>query len=113
MGMPGTGSGKGGRARPKRPRALVVAARSADPEAERHLRSGTAVAADALRTGLPPASPRRRVAIPGEDDTLLVGDPDDDSLANEDVGEDTPGGASPTPRQNKVDENRRALRPPG
>ena len=72
------------------------------------MRSGTAVAADALRTGLPPASSRRRVAIPGKDEALLVGDPDDDSLANEYVGEDTPGGSSPTPDQNNVDEIGRA-----
>jgi hypothetical protein len=39
---------------------------------------------------------------------LLVGDPDDDSLANEYVGEDTPGGSSPTPDQNNVDEIGRA-----
>jgi hypothetical protein len=108
MTRPGRGSGKTGSARPKRARALVAAARSADPEAERHLRSGTAVAADALRTGLPPASPRRRGAIPREDETLLVGDPDDDSMANEYVGEDTPGGSSPTPDQNNVDEIGRA-----
>ena len=108
MTRPGRGSGKAGSARPRRARALVAAPRSADPEAERHLRSGTAVAVDALRTGLPPASPRRRVAIPREGETLLVGDPDDDSLANEYVGEDTPGGSSPTPDQNNVDEIGRA-----
>src|SRR5258706_1514656 len=106
MTKPGRGRGRAGSAR--RARALVAAPRSADPEAERHLRSGTAVAADALRTGVPPASPRRRVAIPREDETLLVGDPDDDSLANEYVGEDTPGGSSPTPDQNNVDEIGRA-----
>lgn len=104
----GRDSGKAGSTRPRKARALVAAPRSADPEAERHLRSGTAVAADALRTGLPPASPRRRVAIPREDEALLVGDPDDDSLANEYVGEDTPGGSTPTPDQNNVDEIGRA-----
>src|SRR5258706_8616318 len=100
--------GKTGGARPKRARALVGAPRAADPEVERHLRSGTAVAADALRTGVPPVSSRRRVAIPREDETLLVGDPDGDSLANEYVGEDTPGGSTPTPDQNNVDEIGRA-----
>lgn len=97
-------SGKAGSARPRRARALVAAPRSADPEVERHVRSGTAIAADALRTGLSPASSRRRIAIPREDETLLVGDPDGDSLANEYVGEDTPGGSTPTPDQNNVDE---------
>ena len=101
-------SGKAGSARPRRARALVAAPRSADPEAERHVRSGTAVAADALRTGLSPASSRRRIAIPREDETLLVGDPDGDSLANEYVGEDMPGGSTPTPDQNNVDEIGRA-----
>jgi hypothetical protein len=72
------------------------------------VRSGTAVAADALRTGLPPLSPRRRVAIAREDEALLVGDPDGDSLANEYVGEETPGGSTPTPDQNNVDEIGRA-----
>lgn len=37
-----------------------------------------------------------------------MGDPDDDSLANEYVGEDTPGGSTPTPDQNNVDEIGRA-----
>jgi hypothetical protein len=61
------------------------------------------VAAEALRTGvLPvPASRRRRDDL--DDETLLVGDPDDSSLANEYVGEETPGGSTPTPDQNDVD----------
>jgi hypothetical protein len=33
-----------------------------------------------------------------------VGDPDDSTLANEYVGEETPGGTTPTPDQNGVDE---------
>jgi hypothetical protein len=48
------------------------------------------------------------VAIPRKDETLLVGDPDDDSLANEYGGENTPGGSTPTPDQNNVDEIGRA-----
>jgi hypothetical protein len=39
---------------------------------------------------------------------MRVGDPDDDSLANEYVGEDVPGGSTPTPDQNDVDEIGRA-----
>lgn len=103
-------SAKASSTKPKlaRARALVGAPRSADSEAERHVRSGTAIAADALRTGLPPLSPRRRVAISREDEALLVGDPDGDSLANEYVGEETPGGSTPTPDQNNVDEIGRA-----
>ena len=39
---------------------------------------------------------------------MRAGDPDDDSLANEYVGEDIPGGSTPTPDQNEVDEIGRA-----
>jgi len=70
--------------------------------------SATAIAAEALRTGLLPAtSGRRREAIP-RDDAMRVGDPDDSTLDNEYGGEDTPGGSSPTPDQNGVDEIGRA-----
>jgi hypothetical protein len=69
--------------------------------------SPTAVAAEALRTGMLPATGRRREAIPG-DGAMRVGDPDDSLLANEYVGEETPGGSSPTPDQNDVDEIGRA-----
>jgi uncharacterized protein DUF6335 len=73
------------------------------------LRSPTAVAAEVLRTGIVPRSARRRPQeIPSEDLTILVGDPDDGVLANEYGGEDTPGGSSPTPDQNGVDEIGRA-----
>ena len=65
----------------------------------------TAVAAEALRTGVMPlvgrAVPRRE--IPRAGDTIRVGDPDDRALANEYVGEETPGGTAPTPDQNDVD----------
>lgn len=67
------------------------------------VRSGTAVAAEALRTGLLPATARRRLLIPHEDETIRFGDPDNDSLANEYVGEDVPGGSTPTPDQSSVD----------
>jgi hypothetical protein len=73
-----------------------------------HLSSGTAVAAEALRSGLRPPCLRRREAVPGDGETLRVGDPDDDMLANEYVGEDTPGGSTPTPDQSDVDEIGRA-----
>ena len=81
---------------PKRPRLAPV------EESPREVVSPTAVAAEALRTGvLPLASRRRRDAF--DDETLLVGDPDDSSMANEYVGEETPGGSTPTPDQNDVD----------
>lgn len=72
-----------------------------------HQASATAVAAEALRTGVLPAHPRRQ-EIPREDETILVGDPDDHSLANEYVGDETPGGSASTPDQNEVDEIGRA-----
>jgi hypothetical protein len=62
------------------------------------------VAAEALRTGVLPNGFRRRVSIPREDDKIRAGDPDDDSLANEYVGEDVPGGSTPTPDQSNVDD---------
>ncbi|HSB60282.1 MAG TPA: DUF6335 family protein [Vicinamibacteria bacterium] len=72
-------------------------------------RSPTAVAAEALRTGVIPSAARRRPPeIPREDDTIRVGDPDDDSLANEYVGDETPGGTAPTPDQGNVDDIGRA-----
>jgi hypothetical protein len=69
--------------------------------------SATGAVVEALRTGLLPAQ-RRPDTIPKEGDTIRVGDPDDSSLANEYVGEDTPGGSTPTPDQNDVDEIGRA-----
>jgi hypothetical protein len=54
---------------------------------EVHTPSPTAIAAEALRTGVAPQpeNPRRRpVEIPGEEDTLLVGDPGQDRV--DDIG---------------------------
>jgi hypothetical protein len=48
------------------------------------------------------------VEIPREGDTLLVGDPDDSALENAYVGDETPGGSSPTPDQDRVDDIGRA-----
>jgi hypothetical protein len=62
------------------------------------------VVAEALRTGVLPDFLRRREAIPHEGDMIRAGDPDDDSLANEYVGEDLPGGSTPTPDQSNVDD---------
>src|SRR5262245_48386326 len=70
--------------------------------------SPTAVAAEALRTGIVRGALRRRSGIPREDEAILVGDPDDRSLANEYVGDETPGGSSPTPDQSNVDDIGRA-----
>jgi hypothetical protein len=101
------GHGKGARlggARKGVASGRTAAARRAGGRHERpHETSGTAVAAEALRTGLLPV--RLRLTDPaGHDGELLrVGDPDDDALANEYVGEDTPGGSTPTPDQGNVD----------
>ncbi len=70
--------------------------------------SATAVAAEALRTGIVRGAVRRRSEVSREDETMLVGDPDDRSLDNEYVGDETPGGSSPTPDQSNVDEIGRA-----
>jgi hypothetical protein len=78
-----------------------------DDEPERHTASPTAIAAEALRTGVVPNAVRADDAndvLPGEGRKILVGDPDDDSLDNEYVGEETPGGSTPTPDQSDVDE---------
>jgi hypothetical protein len=77
-------------------------------ESQPRQRSATAVAAEAWRTGVLPAFSRRRELIPHEDQLMLVGDPDDDGLANEYVGENVPGGSTPTPDQGNVDEIGRA-----
>ena len=89
--------------RPSPPRLPAV------EDGSRSVPSPTAVAAEAIRTGvLPLTSPRRRHEIPKQGETIRVGDPDDDSLANEYVGEETPGGTAPTPDQNSVDDIGRA-----
>ena len=72
-------------------------------ESPRHL-SATAVAAEALRSGILPSTWRRPETIPHEAELIRAGDPDDDALANEYVGENTPGGSTSTPDQNDVDE---------
>src|SRR5207245_7987652 len=64
--------------RPVRERPSSPRLRPVDEGAQRH-RSPTAVAAEALRTGVLPVSPdARRWKIPGADETLRVGEPDDD-----------------------------------
>jgi len=76
---------------------------------ERHAESPTAVAAEAWRTGVLPVHVNpRRGEVPGPAETLLFGDPDDHTLANAYVGEETPGGSTPTPDQSIVDEIGRA-----
>jgi hypothetical protein len=88
---------------PRRP-GRAVGRRSEEPE---HTLSPTAIAAEALRTGVVPNAVPRDLAdeaIPGEAERIRVGDPDDEPLRNEYVGEDTPGGSTPTPDQSNVDD---------
>jgi hypothetical protein len=87
-------------ARPRPVRAAAVHERRVPP-----VESPTAIAAEMLRTGVVPHAARRNrgAEIPSEDETILVGDPDDGVIANEYSGEDTPGGSSTTPDQNDVD----------
>lgn len=88
-------------------RALPVL-RAAQDAAPKPLSSATAVAAEAMRTGALPTSPaRRRNDIPREE-AMRVGDPDDSTFDNEYSGDDLPGGDSPTPDQNGVDDIGRA-----
>lgn len=76
------------------------------PLDEAHVPSATAVAAEALRTGIVPLRGplvRPNHEIWQESETIRAGDPDDDPMANEYVGEETPGGTTQTPDQNDVD----------
>jgi hypothetical protein len=84
---------------PRRPKLAPV-----EDNGSRPVASPTALVVEAMLTGVLPSSARARPEeIPHEDDTIRVGDPDDDALANEYVGEDTPGGSTTTPDQNDVD----------
>src|SRR5262249_23747367 len=76
----------------------MVIARGEPP----HNASLTAVAAEALATGLYPME--KEEEVPGEDDRLRAGDPDAWALENLYVGEEMPGGSTPLPDQNNVDE---------
>jgi hypothetical protein len=81
---------------------------SEEPE---HAASPTAVAAEALRTGVLSGALARgsdEEEIPGESEKIRAGDPDDATLGNEYVGEETPGGSTPTPDQSNVDDIGRA-----
>jgi hypothetical protein len=88
-------------------KAKVPRTRAVRDVAARVEQSPTAVAAEALRTGVLPLMLGGRRTAPAEE-IIRVGDPDDDVMGNEYVGEDTPGGSTPTPDQNSVDEIGRA-----
>ena len=75
--------------------------------------SPTAVAAEAQATGVVPLeSPHRHSTdneIPGDDQALLAGDPDNSALDNAFVGDETPVGDMPSPDHNQVDDIGRAM----
>jgi len=75
--------------------------------------SPTAVAAEALATGVVPLEAQHRHPsdreIPGEDELLQAGDPDSRVTDNAFVGDETPVGDMPSPDQNQVDEIGRAM----
>src|SRR5262249_24973275 len=64
--------------------------------------SPTAVASEALRTGVSPYKLPNTPGVPGEM-KLKGGDPDVDVLENEYSGEEMPGATTPTPDQSLVD----------
>jgi len=82
----------------------------AKKQKEVHTPSPTAIAAEALRTGVAPRpkTPVPPVEIPRDGTVLKVGDVDDNELDNAYVGDETPGGSSPTPDQDRVDDIGRA-----
>jgi len=75
--------------------------------------SATAVAAEALATGVVPLESHHRHSddneIPGQDALLRVGDADGRVTDSAFVGDETPGGDMPTPDQNQVDDIGRAM----
>jgi hypothetical protein len=86
--------------------AVTVLRREAAEPPERHVQSPTAIAAEALSKGVPPASValRDQPEVPREDELLRVGDDEVDPLSNAYVGDETPGGDMPTPDQDLVDD---------
>lgn len=81
-----------------------------DDPAEQHVHSATAVAGEAMSTGVAPVTrvTRERDGVPRESDLLQVGDVETDPLQNAYVGDEAPGGDMPTPDQGLVDQIGRA-----
>jgi len=75
--------------------------------------SPTAVAAEALATGVVPLESQPRHSsdreIPGDDQVLRAGDPDNSPIDNAFVGDETPVGDMPSPDHNQVDDIGRAM----
>ena len=90
-------------------RALGRTLRNSGDE-EPHTSSATALAAEALLTGIaryPAATDGPE--IPQEEDLLRMGDPDVSSLGAAYVGDEAPGGDMTTPDQDGIDEVGRAF----
>ena len=67
--------------------------------------SPTAVAAEALRTGVMPLATANRTDESNRGDARLkAGDIDTDAMGNATVGDEAPGGSVTTPDQDRVDE---------
>ena len=88
------------------PAAASRAAGKDRDDAEHHVHSPTAVAGQAMSTGVAPASrvSSRDRGVPRDADLLQVGDVDTDPLQNAYVGDEAPGGDMATPDQDLVDE---------
>jgi hypothetical protein len=71
--------------------------------------SPTALAGEAMASGVLPAAAGRPHEIPVDGQTLRAGDPDVRELDNAYVGDTGPGGHMSTPDQNSVDEIGRAM----
>ena len=69
-----------------------------------HAGSLTALTAEALRAGVVGGGRVLRLPSIPRDTDILCGDPDDEELGNEYVGDELPGGSASTPDQNDVDE---------
>jgi hypothetical protein len=93
----------------KKGKRVVKPAEGIEP-AEHHGQSPTAIAAESLSTGVRPPTPTvARGQDASRDANLLrAGDIDTDPMQNAHVGDETPGGDTPTPDQDLVDEIGRA-----
>ena len=91
----------------ERDTSAIAAEIAAEPSAAP---SGTAVAVEALRTGVVPlAAATRHDESTRGDDRLKGGDVDTNAVDNAVVGDEAPGGSVTTPDQDRVDDIGRAV----
>jgi uncharacterized protein DUF6335 len=93
---------------PKRP-STAGSASIGEERRESATPSATAVAAEALRTGVVPLAANRADESNRGDARLKAGDIDTDAMGNATVGDEAPGGSVTTPDQDRVDDIGRAL----